>query len=76
MASTDTVKVGAPVRPARSRAIAWREANAFASRVFPGVIIAGTFFRGGRREFWDVRDGSKAVTIELERGKYRRLPFA
>src|SRR5438445_1274362 len=28
----------------------------------PGVIIAGTFFRGGRREFWDVRDGSKAVT--------------
>ena len=39
----------------------------------PGVITAGTFYRRGGRDFWDVRGGSKAVTIELERGKYRRL---
>lgn len=39
----------------------------------PGVIVAGTFRRRGGREFWDVRNGRKAVTIELEGGKYRRL---
>jgi hypothetical protein len=39
----------------------------------PGVIVAGTFYRRGGREFWDVRAGPNAVTIELEGGKYRRL---
>jgi len=39
----------------------------------PGAIVAGTFYRRGGREFWDVRDGSNAVTIELERSRYRRL---
>ena len=39
----------------------------------PGVITAGTFYRRTGREFWDVRSGSKAVTIELDRGKYRRV---
>lgn len=39
----------------------------------PGVIAAGTFYRRGVREFWDIRDGRKAVTIELEGGSYRRL---
>jgi len=39
----------------------------------PGVIAAGTFYRGGRREFWDIRTGRKAVTIELEGDSYRRL---
>jgi hypothetical protein len=37
----------------------------------PGVITAGTFYRRTGREFWDVRSGSKAVTIELDRGTYR-----
>ena len=39
----------------------------------PGVIVAGTFYRRGGRDFWDVRNGSKAVTIELEGSTYRRL---
>ena len=39
----------------------------------PGVIIAGTFYRDGARDFWDTRDGSKAVTIELAGDRYRRL---
>ena len=39
----------------------------------PGVIAAGTFYRRTGREFWDVRSGSEAVTIELDRGKYRRV---
>jgi hypothetical protein len=39
----------------------------------PGVIIAGTFYRDGGQDFWDVRDGSRAVTIELEGSQYGRL---
>jgi hypothetical protein len=39
----------------------------------PGVIVAGTLYRRGGKEFWDVRDGSKAVTIELERDRYAQI---
>jgi hypothetical protein len=39
----------------------------------PGVIVAGAFHRRGGREFWDVRRGHHAVTIELESDRYRRL---
>ena len=39
----------------------------------PGVIVAGTFYRHDGREFWDVRDGSRAVMVELQGAKYRRL---
>ena len=40
----------------------------------PGVIVAGTFYRRGGREFWDVRgSGSKALTLELDQCPYRRL---
>lgn len=39
----------------------------------PGVIVAGTYYRRGGREFWDIRDGRKALTIDLKHAKYRRL---
>jgi hypothetical protein len=39
----------------------------------PGVIVAGTFHTGDGRVFWDVRDGSKAVVIELSDERYTRL---
>jgi hypothetical protein len=39
----------------------------------PGVLVAGTFFHRGRRDFWDVTDKEKAVIIELENEKYDRL---
>ena len=39
----------------------------------PGVIVAGTLYRRGGRDFWDVQGGSRAVTIELENAPYRRL---
>jgi len=39
----------------------------------PGVIVAGTYCRNGAWEFWDVRGGSKALVIELERDPYARI---
>ncbi|MGC7102822.1 hypothetical protein ACPZ19_49845 [Amycolatopsis lurida] len=39
----------------------------------PGVITAGTFHLDGEKIFWDVRDPSKAVVIELADEQYARL---
>jgi hypothetical protein len=39
----------------------------------PGVITAGTFHQDGERVFWDVRDGTRAVVIELDDERYARL---
>ncbi|WP_318307700.1 hypothetical protein [Amycolatopsis solani] len=39
----------------------------------PGVITAGTFHLDGEKVFWDVRDASKAVVIELADERYSRL---
>ncbi len=39
----------------------------------PGVITAGTFHLDGEKVFWDVRDPSRAVVIELRDDQYARL---
>ncbi|MDX3387545.1 hypothetical protein PV682_39800 [Streptomyces niveiscabiei] len=39
----------------------------------PGVITAGTFHQDGEKIFWDVKDPSKAVVIELSDERYTRL---
>ncbi|MFH8443283.1 hypothetical protein ACH4D3_18870 [Streptomyces sp. NPDC018026] len=39
----------------------------------PGVITAGTFYQDGEKIFWDVRDPSKAVVVELADEQYARL---
>ena len=39
----------------------------------PGVVTAGTYHKDGERSFWDVRDRTKAVVIELREHDYRRL---
>ncbi|MFE7533845.1 hypothetical protein ACMZ5F_03815 [Streptomyces rhizosphaericola] len=39
----------------------------------PGVIIAGTFHHDGDKVFWDVRDASKAIVVELADEEYTRL---
>ncbi|GAB3703939.1 hypothetical protein GCM10027598_03390 [Amycolatopsis oliviviridis] len=39
----------------------------------PGVITAGTFHLDGEKVFWDVKDASKAVVIELADERYTRL---
>ncbi|RQX11451.1 hypothetical protein DDE19_30645 [Micromonospora ureilytica] len=39
----------------------------------PGVITAGTFHQDGERIFWNIRDGARAVVIELADEHYARL---
>jgi len=39
----------------------------------PGVIVAGTYFGSGRREFWATRLGDDAVVIELEGARLTRV---
>ncbi|MEV7555759.1 hypothetical protein AB0N89_39590 [Amycolatopsis sp. NPDC089917] len=39
----------------------------------PGVITAGTFHLDGEKVFWDVKDASKAVVLELADERYTRL---
>jgi hypothetical protein len=36
----------------------------------PGVITAGTFYKKGRRTFWDVGGAPNALLIELKNHKY------
>jgi hypothetical protein len=40
----------------------------------PGVVTAGTFYRGGEKVFWDVHGGGdNAVVIDLVHDEYDRL---
>ncbi len=39
----------------------------------PGVFAGGTWHTDGEKVFWDVRDASKAVVIELLDESYARL---
>ena len=39
----------------------------------PGVIRAGTFYRRGKRIFWDVHHSDKAIVINLVNEKYNQL---
>ena len=39
----------------------------------PGVFAAGTFHKDGEKIFWDVRDATRAVVIELRDESFARL---
>ncbi len=39
----------------------------------PGLIIAGTFFGNGKREFWDRTNKNESIEIELKNEKYTRI---
>jgi hypothetical protein len=39
----------------------------------PGVIKAGTYYRGGEKVFWDVHRLENALVIELRNEPYARL---
>ncbi len=36
----------------------------------PGVIVAGTYFRDGKKSFWDVVRSEGAIVVEVEGGPY------
>ena len=39
----------------------------------PGVVTAGTFYRDGKRMFWDVHDPEKTIVIHLADDQYDAL---
>jgi len=39
----------------------------------PGVITAGTFVQEGNSVFWDVRDLTKAIALDLRDERYSKL---
>lgn len=39
----------------------------------PGVITAGTYYKDGKRVFWDVHGGANAVVIDLREERYNQL---
>ena len=39
----------------------------------PGVITAGTFYKDGKRVFWDVHHPEKTIVIELHDERYSEL---
>ena len=39
----------------------------------PGVITAGTFYKDGKRVFWDIHHPDEAVVIELNHETYNEL---
>ena len=39
----------------------------------PGVVTAGTFYRDGKRMFWDVHDPEKTIVIRLADDQYDAL---
>ncbi len=39
----------------------------------PGLIVAGTFYLQGEKNFWDVVNKEKAIVVELEGENYNQL---
>jgi hypothetical protein len=39
----------------------------------PGILVAGTFFKGGKRFFWDVRKKQNTIVVELDDEPYHQL---
>ena len=39
----------------------------------PGILVAGTFFKGGKRFFWDVRKKQNTIVVELDHERYHQL---
>lgn len=61
------------VRLDASLVIGWWEGLRMPGTHIPGVIIAGTFYRGGERIFWDVRRPENAIVVEITNERYDRL---
>lgn len=61
------------VRHAPAVRIGWWEGLRMPGTHVPGVIIAGTFYRGGERIFWDVRRPENAIVVEIADERYDRL---
>lgn len=41
--------------------------------LIPYLITAGTFFKSGKRNFWDVMKKSNTIIVELKNNQYNKL---
>jgi hypothetical protein len=39
----------------------------------PSVITAGTYYKGGKKMFWDVVNSKNCIIVELKDSKYNQL---
>jgi hypothetical protein len=62
---------GVRADPAAARGL-WRGLR-LAGADIPGLFAAGTFFRHGELVFYDVRDPSHAIVVDLDDETYERL---
>jgi hypothetical protein len=50
----------------------WKGLRAPGTHV-PGFIVEGTFYKDGKRLFWDVKSHEKAIVIDLQDERYDEL---
>ena len=60
--------IGAEANPEIAKAW-WKGWKAPGANI-PGVVTAGTFYRDGKRMFWDVHDPEKTIVIRLADDEY------
>lgn len=61
------------VRADPEAARGWWKGLRLPGTYLPGVITAGTFYRDGRRVFWDVHDPERTIVVELDDERYDAL---
>lgn len=61
------------VRADASMAKKWYHGFKAPGTSIPGVITAGTFYKDGKRIFWDIHHPEKAVVISLKDEQYNEL---
>jgi hypothetical protein len=53
--------------------LGWRVGWRIPGTHIPGVIVAGTYYKRGKRTFWDVAHTERAIVVDLTHHRYDRL---
>lgn len=61
------------VRAAPDLTLGWWHGWRMPGTHVPGLIVAGTFYKSGRRVFWDVVRTSGAIVVDLSGASYDQL---
>jgi hypothetical protein len=60
-------------RPDPDPAMGWLEGLKLAGTDVPNLFKAGMFFQEGGLMFWDVRHPERAIVVDLDHERYRKL---
>lgn len=61
------------VRTDPSVTLGWRKGWRLPGTHVPGLIVAGTYYQGGRRIFWDVARPKGSIVVDLADEPYDQL---